>query len=377
MTIQLVHIKIRDLFNGYHDNGLDGVVAYGGKLDVRPAYQREFVYKPEQQQAVIDTVSKGYPLNVMYWVDQGDGHYELIDGQQRTLSICTFLNNDFSCKGLFSIPQSLQFGSLTKGQQDKLLDYELTVYICDGNPSEKLEWFKTINIAGEELTDQELRNAVYAGPWVSDAKRYFSKTGCAAYGLGSKYLKGTAIRQDYLESVIYWYGDQAMPKLDIEECMMKHQHKPNAQDLWDYFQRVIEWVETLFPTYRKEMKGLPWGIYYNRYHKNSYTPIALEQEIATLMADEDVTKKSGIYKYVLEKAIGNDDPSVLGIRAFGDSQKRTIYAQQGGVCPHCGKKFDYEEMEGDHITPWSKGGKTELANLQMLCQACNRRKSSK
>jgi HNH endonuclease domain protein len=377
MTIQLVHIKVRDLFNGYQDNGLNGIVAYGGKLDVRPAYQREFVYKPEQQQAVIDTVSKGYPLNVMYWADQGDGHYELIDGQQRTLSICTFLNNDFSCKGLFSIPQSLQFGSLTKDQQDKLLDYELTVYICDGNPSEKLEWFKTINIAGEKLTDQELLNAVYAGSWVSDAKRYFSKTGCAAYRLGNKYLKGTAIRQEYLESVIYWYGDQAMPKLDIEECMMKHQHDPKSQDLWDYFQRVIEWVETLFPTYRKEMKGLPWGIYYNRYHKNTYTPIALEQEIATLMADEDVTKKSGIYKYVLEKAIGTIDPSVLGIRAFGDSQKRTIYEQQGGVCPHCGKKFDYEEMEGDHITPWSKGGKTELANLQMLCQACNRRKSSK
>ena len=377
MTIQLVHIKVRDLFNGYQDNGLDGVVAYGGKLDVRPAYQREFVYKPEQQQAVIDTVSKGYPLNVMYWADQGDGHYELIDGQQRTLSICTFLNNDFSCKGLFRIPQSLLFGSLTKDQQDKLLDYELTVYICDGNPSEKLEWFKTINIAGEELTDQELRNAVYAGPWVSDAKRHFSKTGCAAYGLGSKYLKGTAIRQDYLESVIYWYGDQAMPKLDIEECMMKHQHNPKAQDLWDYFHRAIEWVETLFLTYRKEMKGLPWGIYYNRYHKNTYNPIALEQEIATLMADPDVTKKSGIYKYVLEKAIGTIDPSVLGIRAFSDSQKRTIYEQQGGVCPHCGKKCEYKEMEGDHITPWSKGGKTELENLQMLCRACNRRKSSK
>ena len=377
MTIQLVHIKVRDLFNGYQDNGLDGVVAYGGKLDVRPAYQREFVYKPEQQQAVIDTVSKGYPLNVMYWADQGDGHYELIDGQQRTLSICTFLNNDFSCKGLFRIPQSLLFGSLTKDQQDKLLDYELTVYICDGNPSEKLEWFKTINIAGEELTNQELRNAVYAGPWVSDAKRYFSKTGCVAQGLGSKYLKGTPIRQDYLESVIYWYGDQAMPKLDIEECMMKHQHDPKAQDLWDYFQRVIEWVETLFPTYRKEMKGLPWGIYYNRYHKNTYNPIALEQEVATLMADQDVTKKSGIYKYVLEKAIGTIDPSVLGIRAFDDSQKRTIYEQQGGVCPHCGKKYKYEDMEGDHITPWSKGGKTELANLQMLCQACNRRKSNK
>ena len=377
MTIQLVHIKVRDLFNGYQDNGLNGVVAYGGKLDVRPAYQREFVYKPEQREAVIDTVSKGYPLNVMYWADQGGGRYELIDGQQRTLSICTFLNNDFSCNGLFGFSRPLQFGSLPSDLQDKLLDYELTVYICDGNPSEKLEWFKTINIAGEELTDQELRNAVYAGSWVSDAKRYFSKTGCAAYGLGSKYLKGTAIRQDYLETVIYWYGDQAMPKLDIEECMMKHQHEPKAQDLWDYFQRVIEWVETLFPTYRKEMKGLLWGIYYNRYHQYKYDPQALEKEVSRLMADDDVTKKNGIYQYVLEKAIGNDDPSVLSIRAFTDSQKRTAYEQQGGVCPHCGKKYEYEEMEGDHITPWSKGGKTELANLQMLCQACNRRKSNK
>lgn len=377
MTIQLVHIKVRDLFNGYQDNGLDGVVAYGGKLDVRPAYQREFVYKREQQLAVIDTVSKGYPLNVMYWADQGGGRYELIDGQQRTLSICTFLNNEFSCKGLFGIPQSLLFGSLTKDQRDELLDYELTVYICNGNPSEKLEWFKTINIAGEKLTDQELLNAVYAGSWVSDAKRYFSKTGCVAHGLGSKYLKGTPIRQDYLETVIYWYGDQAMPKLDIEECMMKHQHEPKAQDLWDYFQRVIEWVETLFPTYRKEMKGLLWGIYYNRYHQYKYDPQALEKEVSRLMADDDVTKKNGIYQYVLEKAIGNDDPSVLSIRAFTDSQKRTAYEQQGGVCPHCGKKCEYKEMEGDHITPWSKGGKTELANLQMLCQACNRRKSSK
>lgn len=377
MNIRLEHIAVRELFDGYQDNGENGVVAYGGKLDVRPAYQREFIYKPEQRQAVIDTVSKGYPLNVMYWADQGDGHYELIDGQQRTLSICTFLNNDFSCKGLFRIPQSLLFGSLPSNLQAKLLDYELTVYICNGEASEKLEWFKTINIAGEKLTDQELRNAIYAGPWVSDAKRYFSKTGCVAQGLGSEYLKGTPIRQDYLETVIYWYGDQAMLKLDIEECMMKHQHDPEAKDLWDYFQRVIRWVKKLFPIYRKEMEGLPWGIYYNRYHENTYDPKALEQEVATLMADEDVTKKRGIYKYVLEKAIGNDDPSVLGIRAFSDSQKRTVYEQQGGICTCCGKKYKYEEMEGDHITPWSKGGKTVIENLQMLCRDCNRRKSNK
>ena len=377
MNIRLVHIKVRDLFNGYQDNGDNGVVAYGGKLDVRPAYQREFVYKPEQQQAVIDTLSKGYPLNVMYWADHGNGRYELIDGQQRTLSICTFLDGDFSCTGLFGIKQPQAFHTLSEDRREQLLDYELTVYICDGTESEKLEWFKTINIAGEELTDQELRNAVYTGPWVSDAKRYFSKTGCAAYGLGSNYLKGTANRQDYLETVIYWYGDRENPKQSIEECMMKHQLDPNAQDLWDYFRRVIEWVELLFPTYRKEMKGLPWGIYYNRYHKNTYNPIALEQEVATLMADGDVTKKSGIYKYVLEKAIGNNDPSLLGIRAFSDSQKRTVYTQQGGICTCCGKKYKYEEMEGDHIKPWSKGGKTEIENLQMLCRDCNRRKSNK
>ena len=377
MNIRLVHIKVRDLFNGYKDNGDNGVVAYGGKLDVRPAYQREFVYKPEQQQAVIDTLSKGYPLNVMYWADHGNGHYELIDGQQRTLSICTFLDGDFSCTGLFGIKQPQAFHTLPEDRREQLLDYELTVYICDGTESEKLEWFKTINIAGEELTDQELRNAVYTGPWVSDAKRYFSKTGCVAYGLGNQYLKGTANRQDYLETVIYWYGDRENPKQSIEECMMKHQLDPNAKDLWDYFQCVIEWVKELFPTYRKEMKGLPWGIYYNRYHKNTYDPKALEQEIATLMADEDVTKKSGIYKYVLEKAIGNDDPSLLNIRPFSDSQKRTVYTQQGGICACCGKKYKYEEMEGDHIKPWSKGGKTEIENLQMLCRDCNRRKSNK
>ena len=377
MNIRLEHITVRDLFDGYQDNGENGVVAYGGKLDVRPAYQREFIYKPEQQRAVIDTLSKGYPLNVMYWSDQGDGSYELIDGQQRTLSICTFLNNDFSCKGLFGNPQPLKFGTLSEDLQKKILDYELTVYICDGTESEKLEWFRTINIAGEELTDQELRNAVYAGSWVSDAKRYFSKTGCAAYRLGSNYLGGTAIRQDYLEEVIYWYGDRENPKQSIEECMIEHQHDPTAEDLWEYFRRVIAWVEKLFPTYRKEMKGLHWGIFYNRHHQYTYDPQSLEQEVSRLMADDDVTKKSGIYQYVLEKTIGNNDPSVLNIRAFTESQKRTAYEQQGGVCAYCGKKFDYKEMEGDHITPWRLGGKTEAQNLQMLCKDCNRRKGKK
>ena len=167
------------------------------------------------------------------------------------------------------------------------------------------------------------------------------------------------------------------PKQSIEECMIEHQHDPNAQDLWEYFSRVITWVEKLFPTYRKEMKGLHWGIFYNRYHQYTYDPQALEQEVSRLMADDDVKKKSGIYQYVLEKTIGNNDPSVLNIRAFTDSQKRTAYEQRGGVCAYCGKTFDYKEMEGDHITPWCEGGKTEAQNLQMLCKDCNRRKGKK
>jgi hypothetical protein len=361
MKIELQKIKIKEVFDGYSDSAEEGVFGYGGKLDIRPKYQREFVYDDKKRNAVIDTIRKGYPLNVMYWAEKSDGTFEILDGQQRTISFCRYLEGDFSIDNKY-------FHSLTSDEREQIEEYELQIYICrDGTESEKLEWFKTINIAGEKLTDQELRNAVYAGPWTTDAKRHFSKTGCAAYGLAEKYMNGSPIRQDYLETAIKWISDGG-----IEEYMSKHQHDDNCSELWQYFQTVIAWVQMLFPNYRKEMKGLEWGEFYNKYHNNSYDAQKMEQEIARLMQDEDVTAKKGIYQYLL-----CGDERHLSIRAFTDNMKREAYERQNGICVNCGEHFEIGEMEADHITPWSQGGKTDSANCQMLCRDCNRRKSDK
>ncbi len=366
MDIKPEKITIRDLVDGYSDGGESGVRAYGGRLDVRPPYQREFVYKPAQQQAVIDTVLNGYPLNTMYWAVREDGTFEVIDGQQRTLSICRYVNGDFSVPWQGG---TKYFHNFLPDIQKKILDYELTVYACRGTDTERLAWFRTINIAGEELTDQELRNAVYAGPWTADAKRYFSKTGCPAYGLGGDYMTGTAIRQDYLETAIRWFADG-----DIEGYMAKHQHDPSATDLWVYFQNVITWVKSIFPKYRREMKTPQWGFLYNEFKGQTYNPAALEKEVVKLMSDDDVQKKSGVYEYLLS---GKTRENVLNIRAFTESQRRTAYTKQKGLCPICGKHFEFEDMDADHITPWSKGGHTVPSNLQMLCRTCNRKKGAK
>ncbi|HMN04169.1 MAG TPA: DUF262 domain-containing protein [Flavobacteriales bacterium] len=359
MNIELKHIPIWALVEGYVDNQEAGVVGYGGKLNIRPPFQREFVYNDKQREAVIDTVTRGFPLNTMYWAVTEDG-FEIIDGQQRTVSICQYVAGDFSFNNRF-------FHNLHQDEKDAILNYELTVYQCQGTDSEKLDWFRTINIAGEKLTDQELRNAVYAGSWTADAKRYFSKTQCAAYKLADKYMNGTPIRQDYLETVIAWMNDG-----DIEGYMAKHQHDKNANALWLYFQQVINWVKATFPKYRKEMKGIAWGSLYNVHKGDDLDPSTLDEKIAMLMADDDVTKKKGVYEYVLT---GNEKH--LNIRAFTDSQKRTLYERQKGICADCEEHFEIEEMEADHITPWSQGGKTELTNGQMLCKECNRRKSNK
>ena len=328
MKIELKEITIRELTNSYQDNEENGVVGYGGKLDIRPPYQREFIYKDKQREAVIDTVTKNFPLNVMYWAVREDGNFEVIDGQQRTISICQFVTGEFA--HLFRF-----FHNLQKDEQDLILDYKLMVYLCSGTDSQKLEWFKTINIAGEKLTDQELRNAVYSGSWVSDAKRYFSKNGCPAYGLGSNYLNGSPIRQDYLETTINWIS-----KGNIEVYMSNHQHDPNANEIWLYFQSVISWIKVTFPKYRKEMKGLQWGFFYNEFKDQNFDHKKLEEEISTLMQDEDVTKKSGIYEYVLTRK-----EKFLNIRAFTDNQKRESYERQKGICIKCGEHFELSEMK--------------------------------
>lgn len=360
MKIELKEITVRELTDGYVDNDEAGVFGYGGKLDIRPPYQREFIYKDKQRDAVIDTITKDFPLNVMYWAVREDGNYEVIDGQQRTISVCQYVEGDFAFKNRY-------FHNLQNDEKDHILNYKLMIYFCSGTDSERLEWFKTINIAGEKLTDQELRNAVYSGPWVTDAKRHFSKNQCPAYGLGGDYLTGTPIRQDYLETVIRWLSND-----DIEGHMAENQHKSNANSLWLYFQSVIAWVQATFPIYRREMKGIAWGDLYNQFKDQEFDPKKLESEISRLMEDEDVTNKKGIYSYVLD---GKEKH--LNIRAFSDNQKRAAYERQNGVCPECGEHFEIEEMEGDHITPWHEGGKTSAENCQMLCKEDNRRKSGK
>ena len=369
MKIELHEIKIRDIVNGYVDSQESGVVGYGGKLNIRPAFQREFVYKEKQRNAVIETVVKGFPLNVMYWVEDDGGNFELLDGQQRTISICQYVNGDFSIN-------SRAFHNLTETEKKHILDYPLMIYICKGNDKEKLDWFKIINIAGVQLKEQELRNAIYTGEWLSDTKRYFSKNGCAAYLLANKYLNGEVNRQDYLETALEWIS--AKENIKLEDYMSIHQHDRHATPLWQYFQSVISWVQTIFPKYRKEMKGLAWGILYNTYGDKVYNPQELEAKILSLMQDDDVTKRSGIYEYLLS---GNEKH--LNIRAFTDNEKRRVYERQKGICPHCVAEkrqkthYELEEMEADHITPWCEGGKTSIDNCQMLCKEHNRRKSSK
>jgi hypothetical protein len=364
MKIELREITVKKLTEGYEDNAEQGVVGFSGKLDIRPPYQREFIYKDKQRNAVIDTVRKDFPLNVMYWAVRGDGGYEVIDGQQRTISLCQYVEGDFSIDGL-------AFHNLQDDQQEQILNYTLMVYFCEGTDSEKLEWFKTINIAGEKLTDQELRNAVYAGPWTADAKRYFSKTGCPAYGLASDYVKGSPIRQEYLEKAIDWQAD-ATSAGTIEEHMSKHQHDPDAVALWNYFRSVIDWVKAKFPKYRQEMKGVEWGPLYNEFGSKTLDAVKLEKQVAKLMADEDVERKAGIYPYVL-----NGDERHLNIRAFSHNMKREAYERQGGICVKCNKQFEFDEMEADHVKPWHEGGKTSADNCQMLCKDDNRRKSGK
>ena len=370
MKITEIKVKVSELAKGYEDNAENGVVAWSKKLDVRPAYQREFVYDEKKRNAVIDTLIKGYPLNIMYWAKNSDSRYEIIDGQQRTISICQFLNNEFSFDNRI-------FNGMTQSEKDEINNYELTVFVCEGNDKEKLDWFETINIAGVELEPQELRNAVYTGKWLSDAKRYFSKTNCAAYNIASKYLGGEMKRQKYLETAIRWHAN-AKTDDEIRAYMGAHQTASDALELWTYFQNVITWVKAKFKVYRKEMKGIEWGFIYNNFDdkaRNAFDAEKIEAELKKYFGyeyEDQITNKKGIFEYVLDH-----DERHLNIRAFKESEKHAAYEKQNGICAKCGKHFEYEEMEGDHITPWSQGGKTELSNLQMLCRDCNRRKSDR
>ena len=407
MSINLTQIKLRDLFEGYTNSDEDGVVGYNGRLDIRPKYQREFIYGEKEQLAVIETVKKGFPLNTMYWAvardeqgnkildANGNDTYELMDGQQRTISCCEFLNNHLvvNFQKFFNIQRS------TPELADQILDYELSVYICDGTVADKLAWFKTINIAGKPLTEQELLNAQYVGEWLTKAKEYFSKTGCNAAELmvirgkkASDYINGSPIRQDYFSTVLQWIADYQglTPRADEGDTYMaNHQGDDTATEIKNYYVAVMEWVGSKFKAYRKEMKGLPWGYWYNKYQRgelanNIITKTAdeIEAEIVRLIGDEEVETVKGIYEYII-----TGEEKYLSLRQFDNKIKRRVYEAQNHKCPYCDQRigghtyaqgvteYDYKEMEGDHIVPWSQGGKTEENNCQMLCKWHNGHKS--
>ncbi len=370
MEIEPREITIGELVEGYSDNGEDGVVGYSGQLDIRPPYQREFVYDAEQRNAVIHSVIEEYPLNVMYWAKQSDERYEVLDGQQRTISICQYVTGDFAIKDRDG--NRKYFSSQPDNVQERIRRYKLTVYLCDGDHSEKLDWFKIVNIAGKRLTNQELLNAIYSGPWVSDAKPSFSRRKCRAQKISEAYVKANPIEQGLLETAIKWISDG-----NVDEYMARHQHDENADELWNYFSAVIEWIAATFPKKRDFMPKVDWGSLYAAHKDDDVDPDELEHEIAHLLSlkrpgrEGAIQKLPGVYPYVLD-----GDERHLNLRSFTKGQKIAAYERQEGKCGHCGQPFEFRDMEGDHKTPWKDGGLTTDDNLQMLCRDCNRRKGA-
>lgn len=372
MTIKQIEVTIGEITKGYVNNEEQGVRGYNGLLDIRPPYQREFIYNDKEQDAVITTVLNGYPLNVMYWVKRdsdAECPFEVMDGQQRTLSVCEYVAGKFShdFKNFFNQPADVQ---------KRILDYQLTVYVCEGEPSEKLEWFKTINIAGKPLNEQEINNAVYAGPFIADAKRHFSKSNCGAYRLAKDLVNGTPIRQDFLKKALEWMAAHETRCGHLQSAvgyMAQHEHDPNANNLWSYFQNVANWALTNFDLkhFRKLMKGLDWAMLYDRFSQQTLDTKKLGQRISQLMGDSEIQKASGIIPYVL-----TGDEHYLDLRGFDGKTKLAVWERQNHRCAMCGKEFDIDFMDGDHITPWCEGGRTVADNCQMLCRECNRRKSS-
>ena len=387
MKIDEMKLKISDLIEGYSENDATShVVAWGGKLDVRPEYQREFIYPDDKRDAVINTILNGFPLNIMYFVDREDGTYEVLDGQQRIISICRYrTNHAISVK----IPVAtggynpLNYPNLPdegeKFSKEAFNDYELTVYICHGTAQEKIDWFQVINIGCETLTNQEILNAMFHGKWLTDAKSVFSRRGCAANKFYGKYMDGDYIRQKYLETVFKWAADAEgiTDKDAIKLYMQKYRNMDDANDLWKYFENIFKWVQKNFgKNFDKSMKGVPWGLLYNRHKDDNLDPTYLQKRMKELLADrKEVGKPSGIYQYLLEGET-LEAQKYLNLRKFDDTDMQIRYNEQGGKCAMCGESFNIKEMQGDHRIPWSKGGKTEYDNLDMLCKQCNWIKSN-
>lgn len=399
MDITYSEVTVRELVDGYReDDETNSVIAMGGRLVVRPEYQRQFVYEGKDAAAVVNTIMRGFPLGIMYFAnldDQNGAQFEVLDGQQRIISICRYAQQKSAISVKVPTPTGgfnyVNFANLSHEHQEAILDYRMKVYVCTGTDKEKLDWFEVINIAGKKLEKQELKSAIYHGPWVTDAKSLFVRKGCAAQKNWAEYLSGDQDRQKWLETILRWAADAdgLSGKNAIDQYMQTHRFDNNADELWNYFERVMRWTTATFDIYRTQMAQVDWGILYNRFGKIHYDSKDMEKRIATLMEDEEITKPAGIYAYVLD-----GDERNLSLRQFIKKEKRIMFERQGHRCPLCGPEKEYSigKMAADHIIPWSQGGKTVIADVddplkpnntqngnngQMLCTIHNLQKSNK
>ncbi len=389
ITTLKTEITIKEICEGFVYNELEGKGLFGlsGKLTIQPEYQRNYIYASDggkREMAVIESILKGYPIGLIYFNKVSEDNLEVLDGQQRITSIGRFVNDDkFAIKDENGMEQ--YFSGIAEDKKTKILETKLLIYECEGTESQIKEWFKTINIAGVPLNNQELLNAVYSGPFVTLGKAEFSNSQNANIQKWSAYVSGSANRQEFLECALDWVS-----KGNIGDYMSKHRKDKNIDELKKYFNTVIDWVSSVFPDVESEMRGLEWGRLYEEYHKEKYNPAKVSDDVRNLYGDFFVKDKKGIFEYILG---GKNDTKLLNIRIFDEPTKRAIYAKQTSKaetkeksnCPHCAighdankeKIWSFGEMEADHVAAWSKGGKTAAKNCEILCKTHNRAKGNR
>lgn len=388
-TILKTDVTIKEICEGFEYNEFEGKGLFGlsGKLTIQPEYQRNYIYASvdggKKEAAVIESVIKEYPIGLIYFNKVGEDNFEVLDGQQRITSLGRFVTDKFAIKDENGMEQ--YFGGMAKDKQEKILNTSLTIYECEGEESEIKEWFKTINIAGVPLNNQELLNAVYSGPFVTLAKEEFSNSQNANIQKWSAYIAGSANRQEFLEQALDWVS-----KGEIGDYMSRHRFDRDITELKTYFNTVIDWVSSVFDDVESEMRGLEWGRLYEKYHKQSYDPAKVSAEVHKLYADPYVKNRRGIFEYILGSSV---DIKLLDVRVFDDAIKKSVYttqtdaAKKKGVsnCSHCAighdanksKIWSLDEMDADHVTAWGKGGATSIQNCEMLCKTHNRAKGNR
>jgi hypothetical protein len=386
-TTLRTEITVADICDGFVYNELEGKGLFGlsGKLTIQPEYQRNYIYAGDggkKEQAVIYSLLNEYPLGLIYFNKIAEDKFEVLDGQQRITSIGRFVTNKFA---IMDNGNPKNFDSLPADQQVKIRGSKLLIYECEGTESEIKEWFETINIAGVPLNPQELLNAIYSGPFVTLAKAEFSNSQNANIQKWSAYVKGSANRQQFLERALDWVS-----KSDIGGYLSQHRYDDSINELKNYFRSVIDWVSTVFKDVKKEMQGLEWGKFYEKYHSQSCDPEKVSAEVKRLYGNSYIKKKRGIFEFILG---GIKDTKLLEVRVFDDATKHAVYEKQTRAakakkksnCPLCAvghdanksRIYDLDEMDADHVAAWSKGGGSSADNCQMLCVPHNRAKGNR